>query len=54
MDVLKINFSLHIQYADVPEWSNGTGLGPVSLCLRGFESFHPHASERILTPRGFP
>ena len=26
----------------MPEWSNGAGLGPVGLCLRGFESFLPH------------
>ena len=29
----------------MPEWSNGAGLGPVSLCLRGFESSFPHLFE---------
>ena len=28
----------------MPEWSNGPGLGPGSLCLRGFESSFPHSA----------
>ena len=32
----------------MPERSNGPGLGPGSLCLRGFESSFPHA--RVTQP----
>ncbi len=49
-----IFLQLHRQeYAEIPEWSNGTDCKSVGLCLRGFESLsrhHLHKEKVLIYP----